>query len=454
MIYQEFLDSKAHLEGDFGFDPIWLPDFLYDFQKHLVEWSVRKGRSAVFADCGLGKTPMQLVIAENTVRKTNGRVLLLTPLAVSYQTLKEAAKFGVEAVRAKDGRFAASAKIVIANYQQLHKFDSSDFCMLICDESSVIKSDDAVTTKSVREFSRSMKYRFLCTATPSPNDFHELGTSSETLGELGYRDMIGRFFKQETGKDHRGWGRVKYRFKGHAGQPFWRWVCSWARACRKPSDLGFEDGEFVLPELEEREIIIDCNKPMPGHLFARPPTNMREHRFERRESLVERCERAAAEIIGHDGYSLSWCHLNPEADLVEELVPDAVQVSGSMPDDQKEERLLAFTSGEIKTLVTKPKIGCWGLNWQHCHHQVMFPSDSFEQYYQAVRRSLRFGQVHDVTIKIITTEGGRGVLANLQRKSMQSEGMFRSLSKFMNEETRISRTQYAGEEERIPEWLR
>jgi hypothetical protein len=265
--------------------------------------------------------------------------------------------------------------------------------------------------------------------------------------------MVGRFFKQETATDHRGWGRSKYRLKGHAEEPFWRWVCSWARACRKPSDLGFEDGDFILPELEETEIVLQCNKPRPGQMFVTPPQTMADHQYERRHTITERCEMAAREVAGHDGHSLVWCHLNPEADLAEKLIPGALQVSGSMSDEQKEERLLAFSAGELKTLVLKPKIGCWGLNWQHCHHQIMFPSDSFEQYYQAIRRSWRFGQEHKVLIKIITTEGGRGVLDNLKRKSARSDRMFDLLTRFMNDAVRIERTQYGSQEGRIPSWL-
>jgi len=453
MTYEAFIERKSQLGGQHGFDPVWMPDVLFDFQKHLVEWATRSGRSATYADCGLGKTLLQLVWAENVARQTNKRTLILTPLAVSYQTLKEAEKFGIEVERARDGKFGAKAKIVVTNYHQLHKFDSSDFEAVVCDEASAIKSADGKTTAQVTEFMRTIPYRYLCTATPAPNDFHELGTSSEALGGLGYRDMLGRFFKQETGKDHRGWGRSKYRLIGHAEEPFWKWVCSWARACRKPSDIGFQDGDFVLPELEETEINLECNKPRPGQLFITPPKTMADHQYERRNTITERCERAAEEVDGHDGHSLVWCHLNPEADAVEKMVPDALQVSGSMSDEQKEERLLAFSAGDLKCLVLKPKIGCWGLNWQHCHHQVMFPSDSFEQYYQAVRRSWRFGQKNKVTIKIITTEGGRGVLDNLKRKSARADQMFNLLTKFMGEAVIHERTQYGSMERMLPEWL-
>jgi hypothetical protein len=451
--YADFIDRKSQLGGQHGFEPIWMPDFLFPFQRHLVEWALRQGRSAIYADCGMGKTPLQLVIAENVVRHTNKRVLILTPLAVSYQTIKEAAKFEIEAERGIDGKFSPSAKIVITNYQQLHKYDPDDFIMVVCDESSAIKSKDGKTTAAVTEFMRQVPYRLLCTATPAPNDFDELGTSSEALGGLGYRDMVGRFFKQETAKDHRGWGRSKYRLKGHAEEQFWRWVCSWARACRKPSDLGFEDGDFILPELEETEVVLQCNKPRPGQMFVTPPQTMADHQYERRHTITERCETAAREVAGHDGHSLVWCHLNPEADLAEKLIPGALQVSGSMSDEQKEERLLAFSAGELQTLVLKPAIGCWGLNWQHCHHQIMFPSDSFEQYYQAIRRSWRFGQEHKVRIKIITTEGGRGVLDNLKRKSARSDRMFDLLTRFMNDAVRVERTQYGSQEGRIPSWL-
>ena len=449
--YCEFLDTKRQEGTGSGFDPVWLPDWLYDFQRSLTGWAIRKGRAAIFADCGLGKTPMQLVWAENVVRKTNKPVLILTPLAVSHQTEREAAKFGIDAARSADG--SLPAKIVVTNYERLHYFNPDDFAGVVCDESSIIKNFDGKRKAEITEFMRTRPYRLLCTATAAPNDFFELGTSSEALGYLGHTDMLTRFFKQETKKDYLGWGRTKYRFRGHAEEPFWRWVCSWARVCRRPSDLGFSDERFVLPPLVEREQTIENSTPRPGMLFSTPAKGLQEQREERRITIKERCERAAELAVGHDGATVLWCHLNPEGDLLEKLIPDALQVAGSMDDEKKEERLLAFQAGELRTLVTKPKIGCFGLNWQHCHNVVTFPSHSWEQYYQAVRRCWRFGQDRDVVVNVITTVGERDVIRNLQRKAKQADQMFESLTKYANRALHIETTNGFKHKERVPQWL-
>jgi hypothetical protein len=243
--YQEFLARKAQLDGDHGFDPVWTPDFLFDFQATLVEWATRKGRAAILADCGLGKTPMQLVWAENVVRQTGKPVLILTPLAVTQQTALEAEKFGITAARSHRGEI--DAPIVITNYERLHLFDPDDFSGMVCDESSILKSFEGTTRAAITEFMRRLPYRLLTTATAAPNDYIELGTSSEALGYLGYMDMLGRFFITTQGSNHvyRGKYRIAdangWRFRGHAEGPFWRWVSSWARAMRRPSDLGFSD---------------------------------------------------------------------------------------------------------------------------------------------------------------------------------------------------------------------
>lgn len=449
--YQDFLYRKSQLGGDRGFEPLWLPDFLFDFQKHLVEWAIRKGAAAIFADCGLGKTPMQLVWAENVVRKTGGKVLIVTPLAVSQQTCREAEKFGVECRRSVDGRLPA--KIVTTNYERLHYFEPGDFVGMVCDESSILKNFDGKRREEITEFMRRLPYRLLCTATAAPNDFWELGTSSEALGYLGFRDMLTQFFKQETEKDFLGWGRTKYRFRGHAQEPFWRWVCSWARIARKPSDLGFEDGRFLLPAMEEREQIIENSTPRRGFLLAVPARTMQDQQEELRATLAERCERAAEAVISHNRPAVLWCHLNREGDKLERDIDKAVQISGSMSDERKEELLLAFQNGEIRRLVIKPKIGCFGLNWQHCSDVVVFPSHSWEQYYQAVRRCWRFGQTRQVTVDIIATEGQRGALSSLRRKSAQADRMFSELVRHANAALHLDGGWNFTESERLPQWL-
>ena len=461
--YHDFLAAKAQSTGDAGFEPVWLPDFHFDFQRAMVEWSLLRGRSAMFEDCGLGKTPQQLVWAENIVRRTNRPVLIVTPLAVSFQTIEEAAKFGIEARRSQDG--TVHPGINVTNYERLTRFDPSDFAGMVCDESSILKSFDGTRKTEITEFMRKMEYRLLATATAAPNDFIELGTSSEALGELGYMDMLGRFFKNDTNSIKPTMSRRfekpgkmfddsgKWRLKGHAEEPFWRWVCSWSRAIRRPSDLGFSDARFVLPELTEREHLVDTAKIAPGYLFSLPAVGLKEQRDERRRSIQERCEKAASLVANTGESALMWCHLNEEGDLLERLLPDAIQVSGKDSDEAKEEKLLSFSRGKSRVLITKPKIGAWGLNFQHCAHVTSFPSHSFEQYYQGVRRCWRFGQTRPVHVDIITTEGEQQVLANLQRKAAQADKMFSNLVAQMNRAQKIDRAKYGVQQTGVPSWL-
>lgn len=461
MEYQEFIERKSHLGSMSGFDPLWIPDFLYDFQKDLVSWSIRKGRGAEFADCGLGKTPMYLVWAENVVRKTNGRVLILTPLSVSHQTCREGEKFGIECHRSIDGK--PTGKITVTNYERLHLFDADDYVGVVADESSILKNFDGTRKAEITEFMKKRQYRLLCTATASPNDYIELGTSSEALSELGYMDMLTRFFKNEqntikpTVYRHRGQSfagideRAKWRFKKHAEKPFWQWVASWARAIRKPSDFGYDDGAFILPPLIEKQTIIKNTRPLDGELFVRPAIGLKEQRDEQRLTLEERCETAAT-LVNNNSVAVVWCHFNAEGDLLERLIPGAVQVSGSDSDDKKEEVLNAFSDGKVRVLITKPKIAGFGLNWQHCSHMTFFPSHSFEQYYQSVRRCWRFGQTKPVTVDVITTGGGEAVLKNLQKKALAADRMFSELVTYMNGSIKIEGRKYEKEME-APSWL-
>ena len=253
--YSDFIRKKSQLGGNYGFAPLVMPKFLFDFQSHLVEWALVKGRAAIFADCGMGKTPMQLVWAENVVRKENKPVLIIAPLAVSQQTVEEAIKFDIEALRSMTG-IVQGARILVTNYERLHYFDPHDFAGVVCDESSIIKNFDGARKGEITEFMKKVRYRLLCTATAAPNDYIELGTSSEA-GYLGYMDMLNTIFKNDEDSLHPMSMGSKWRFKSHAQQDFWRWMASWARACRKPSDLGFDDRTFVLPELRESERAVD-----------------------------------------------------------------------------------------------------------------------------------------------------------------------------------------------------
>lgn len=454
--YAEFLARKAQSDTYGGFDPVWMPDFLFDFQRKLVEWATRKGKAGIFADCGLGKSPMQLVWAENVVRKTNRPVLIATPLAVSHQVVAEATKFGIDCRRVTDGKVPSGARLIVTNYERVHLFQPDDFSGMVCDESSILKNYDGARRAVVNEFLRTLAFRLLCTATAAPNDYIELGTSSEALGEMGHLDMLSRFFRNEdnNGVDRRAYGKVaKWRFKGHAEAAFWKWVCSWARAVRRPSDLGCDDRDFVLPELTEREHVVSARRQRAGFLFSLPATNMREEREERRRTIQERCEQVA-ELTGGTEQSLVWCHLNPEGDLLEKLIPGARQAKGSQSDDEKEELLMAFASGELRVLVTKPKIGAWGLNLQRCAHVTFFPSHSYEQYYQGVRRCWRFGQKRPVTVDVIATDGERGVMDNLRRKAAQADRMFSELVRHMNDAMKIARPSHNQTGVTVPAWMR
>lgn len=454
MDYAEFLRSKMHTKIDCDSDSFDIPDFLFGFQKHLVNWALTLCRSAIFADCGLGKTPMQLVFAQNAIKKTGKRSLILAPLAVSAQTVREAHKFNIDAIQPRDGSIACD--IVVTNYDNLHKFNSDDFGCLVCDESSILKSFDGAHRQEITEFMRRIPYRLLATATAAPNDYTELGTSSEALGYLGHIDMLNMFFKndQNNSSTKRMYGEApKWRFKGHSELAFWRWVTSWARAIRRPSDIGFDDDRFILPELIEVEHWVKDIPPASGMLFDLPANTLFEQREERKRTIRQRCEFAASLVVDTGKPAIVWCHMNAEGDLLEKLIPDAIQVSGSDSNDAKEEKLMAFTNGDARVIVTKPKIGAWGLNWQHCSHMVYFPSHSYEQYYQSVRRCLRFGQTENVVVDIVATEGERKVIENMRNKAKAASIMFDRLVAEMNNSESIKAIDKFTNKQEIPSWV-
>lgn len=456
MDYQEFLKQKSQIGTNDGFMPVYMPDFLFDFQKALVEWALKKGKAAIFADCGLGKTPIQLVWAENIVRKENKNVLILTPLAVSPQTIRESEKFGIECHRSIDGTIKSG--ITVTNYERLHYFNPNNFIGVVCDESSILKNFSGVRRKEITDFLRKTKYRLLCTATASPNDYVELGTSSEALGELGNMDMLGMFFKtsdnalQISQRYGDFWNKNKWRFKAHSEEMFWKWVCSWARALQKPSDIGFNNEGFILPSLNVTETVCEHNTPFDGELFVRIAKTLDEQREERRITLKQRCEMVAEKVSEHD-CSLVWCQMNEEGDLLEQVIPGAKQIAGSDTDEYKEQTFLDFVNGDLKVLITKPKIGAFGLNFQHCSHITFFPSHSFEQYYQGVRRCWRFGQKNPVNVDIITTSGEIGVLKNLQRKADAADKMFTKLVEYMNEELQVKRKRHTFIQMEVAQWM-
>lgn len=478
MGYNEFLYRKSHYCGDNGFEPIELPEQLFPFQRAIVEKAIRLGRSAILADCGLGKTIMQLTWADNVARHTGKPVLVATPLAVSSQTVKEARKFGFDCERSQDGT-VGRAPIIVTNYERLKNFNAADFAGFVGDEASILKHFGGQTQKTVTRFVSKLPYRLLCTATAAPNDYVELGTLSEALGELSYSEMLRRFFKQLDDKGQKSEQAAQdkaeamieadnsyyqklafrvaqtigqWRLKHHAVREFWRWVASWAVALRKPSDVGFSDDGFILPGLVEQDHIITPSTPPPGFLFQVPSFGMAGERQERRRTLDERCE-FIADLVKHDRPAVVWCHLDAEGDRLEQVIEGAMQVSGKMSDEMKCDRLDAFAEGRLRVLVVKPKIACHGLNWQHCAHVVTFASHSYEQYYQAYCRCYRFGQKLPVRLDVVATEGEARVLANMRRKAKQASNMFSMLVSEMQEATRIERTNIYTSKAEVPSWL-
>ena len=433
--YKEFLERKRHSIGESGFDPAYIPDIAFDFQKAIIEKSVRKGRIANFADTGLGKTLIQISIAQNIVLKTNRKVLILTPLAVAFQFIIEAEKLEISDIEySKDGKH--TKKIVICNYERLHYFNPSDFEGIILDESSILKNFDGAIKNQVTAFVKKIPYRFLATATPSPNDFIELGTSSEALGYMGYMDMLTKFFKNNQNSvdsTNRNIGE-KFYLKPHAEKDFFAWVNQWSIMVKMPSDLGFSNERYVLPNLIINQSVVQ-NQSLTNingqiNLFTPIAKSMPEVRHEQKQTEQKRCEKAIELAYGKT--SVYWCNTNEESRILKSLDSDAVEIIGSQSIDKKEEILLAFSRGEITRLITKAKMTSMGLNWQHCNHSVFFPTWSYEQYYQAIRRFWRFGQKKDVTIDIVVSDGQTRVLEALQQKTQKAIELHENLVKNVN----------------------
>jgi hypothetical protein len=448
--YEKFLRRKSQDINNYGFKPTFIPDYLFDFQKYLIEWSLIKGRGAIFADTGMGKTIMQLVWAKNIIRQTNKNILILSPLAVSNQTVLEGEKFGIEVKRSRDGQ--PKGKITITNYQQLEKFNHNDFIALICDESSILKNFEGQTKNNIVRFSNKMPYRLLCSATPSPNDFTEFGNSSEALGELRYMDMIDKFFRDTQNDKNPQWSTPKYELKKHAYHDFWKWIVSWARAIRKPSDLGFDDTIFILPKLIENEYILEVTKPLEGYLFPSKAVTLKEQRMEGKITIKERAEKVA-ELNSKYSLNVSWVNYDYEGDYLEKILPNCLQISGKDSDEEKEEKFNAFLKAQITNLIIKPKIGAFGLNWQHCNHTTFFPMHSYEQYYQGTRRFWRFGQKNNVIVDMVSTGGEGRILQNVKRKAKEADEKFSMIVKFMNDELKFNKEEIFNKKLEIAPWL-
>ncbi len=431
MDYQQFLEQKRVSDPPTGFDPVAINPQLFPFQRDIVRWAVRRGRAAIFADCGLGKTPMQLDWARLVSEKVGGPVLILAPLAVSRQTKREGKKFGVPVTICRN-QDAVRDGVNIANYEMLEHFSPEAFAGIVLDESSILKAYGGKTCNAIIDAFRATPYKLACTATPSPNDHMELGNHAEFLGAMTRGEMLSMFFVHDGGETS------KWRIKGHAEDKFWEWVASWAVMLRKPSDLGYEDEGFSLPKLTVSHTQVMDNAPTPGMLFKIEARTLEERREARRGSIEDRVEAVARMANNSREQWLVWCNLNDESERLTAAIPGAVEVTGSDSDEHKESAMLDFAAGKIRVLVTKPKIAGFGMNWQNAHNMAFCGlSDSFESYYQAVRREWRFGQESPVNVHIVTSAAEQGVVENIARKeadaAKMAEGMVIHMHK-INEE--------------------
>jgi len=433
--YYNFIDTKRHIVIDYGFDMIYQPDCAFDFQLYIAEKALKRGRIGVFPDTGLGKTRIALIIAKNMIMHTNKKVIILTPLAVAFQFLQEAEKIGIDDIEySKDGRH--KKKIVLCNYERLHYMNSNDFECIICDESSILKNFNGKIKWNIIDFVRKIKYRYLMSATPAPNDFLELGNSSEALGYMGFMKMLNTYF-HNTQNDNDSRCKnigVKYYLKPHAEKSFFEWVASWSIMIKKPSDIGFSDEKYILPELKENTHFVDNNNYIPKNgmipLFAQEAHSMYEIREEQKLTEKIRCEKAVE--LAKDKISVYWCNTNNESYLLKNMDREAKEIIGSQSLEEKEEILKAFSDRKIDRIITKSKMTGLGMNWQHCNHTVFFPTWSYEQYYQSVRRFWRFGQKKPVTVDKVLSEGQKRMLIALREKKEKSDLLYENLIRNVN----------------------
>lgn len=425
--YCRFIADKRFTHIDAGFSPSQTHGQLKDFQRDVVEWACRRGRSSIFADTGLGKTFMQLVWAQQVVQETNKPVLIAAPLCVAQQTVGEGRKFNIEC---KYIRSPAEIKerVHVTNYEMLKHFSPNEYAGIVLDESSILKGMDGKMRKYITQFANTIPYRLSCTATPSPNDFMELGTQSEFLSIMSQVEMLAQFFI------HDGADTSKWRLKGHARRRFWEWLSTWSVVIRNPGDLGYSSDGYDLPPLNYIEHVVETG--VTDGLFVRIAQGLQERNQARRESVDLRVEKAASIANDSDGSCIIWCHLNDESQKLADRIDGGVQVYGAMRPEEKEEKIAAFTAGEIKRLITKPKIAGFGLNWQHCNNMVFTGlSDSWESFYQAVRRCWRFGQERTVNVHIVTADTEGAVLENIRRKQSQHDQMASELASIMRDYT-------------------
>lgn len=446
MNYQEFLSRKKFTAVVSGFDADVSGYPLFDYQRDIVRWALMRGRSAIFADTGLGKTIMQLVWADQVSQRTGGKVLVLAPLAVKEQTIEEGARFGIFCGK--------GTQIDVINYEQLHNVDTAQYVGVVLDESSILKGMEGKVRKQVTAEFKQTPYRLSCTATPSPNDFMELGTQSEFLGIMSQTEMLAMFFI------HDGSDTSKWRLKGHGRRKFFEWLATWAVFISKPSDLGYEDKGHELPDLVFHEHIIDSG--ITDGLFAPIASGLLDRNRARKDTVDARVEEAAMIANGIKGQCLIWCHLNDESQKLTSMIDSAVEVTGSDDPDKKAKTMLGFAHGETLKLVTKPKIAGFGMNWQSCNHMVFVGlSDSWEQFYQAVRRCWRYGQTKPVHVHIVSADVEGGVLANIKRKESQNKQLKAEMISVMKDRTlkelgraTQEKTEYKADKKlEMPSWV-
>jgi len=417
--YEDFIATKARLDVLSGHESCTDMQHLFDFQTAIVRWAVKRGRAAIFADTGLGKTAMQLTWAHDVAAHTGGNILIVAPLCVAQQTVAESRKFGISVNYCRE-QAAIIDGLNITNYEMLDKFDIQKFAGIVLDESSILKSHTGKTRNAIIDACQSVPYRLSCTATPSPNDFMELGNQSEFIGVMSMVEMLAMFFT------HDGSETSKWRLKGHGKTRFWEWLASWAVVIKRPSDIGFDDSRYDLPKLHTHEHCVTVHHDMEDAdtLFPMEATGLLGRNKARKSSVDDRVAECANMINNSSEQWIVWCHLNEESEKLASAIPGAVAVSGSDSMDKKESGIMGFTNGDIRVLITKPSIAGFGMNWQHCHRMAFVGlSDSYEQFYQAVRRCWRFGQQKDVHVHVVVAETEGAVLANIRRKEKQAQTM-------------------------------
>lgn len=418
MNYKDFIQTKSIkvVASGIKVEKSELNPDLFDFQKDIVKWALAKGKAAIFAGCGDGKTAMQLEWAEQIRKRTGGKVLIAAPLAVSAQTKREGAKFGIKVHIATSQEDISPEEINITNYEKLDKFIGNEFTAIVLDESSILKSFSGKTRNQIISMFQNVPYKLACTATPAPNDYMELGNHSEFLGVMARAEMLAMYFVHDGGQTS------KWRLKGHAAALFWKWLSSWCVVIDDPKELGYDIKGYDLPKLNIHQIIVDGNVPTEESL------TLSQRRDARRESLELRCNAAARLVNNSNETWICWCDLNDEANTLNQKINNSVNVQGSDTPDHKSKSMLDFAAGETKCLITKPKIAGYGMNWQNCHNMIFVGiSDSFEAYYQAVRRCWRFGQENDVNVYIIISAKEGSVKQNIERKEADNEKMRKHL---------------------------